>query len=49
MQIDDERGKIAPDLAADIIAVPEDPLADVDVLKRVNFVMKNARVVRHDP
>ncbi len=35
-------------MAADIIAVPGDPLADIDALREVDFVMKNGRVVRHD-
>jgi imidazolonepropionase-like amidohydrolase len=44
--VEKERGAIAEGLAADIIAVPGDPLADPRVLKRVNFVMKNGTVIR---
>jgi imidazolonepropionase-like amidohydrolase len=33
-------GRIAEGYLADIIAVPGDPLADVTVTQRVNFVMK---------
>jgi imidazolonepropionase-like amidohydrolase len=44
--VEGERGAIRPGLAADIIAVPTDPLEDIAALKRVNFVMKDGRVVR---
>jgi imidazolonepropionase-like amidohydrolase len=40
----DEIGTIEPGKAADIIAVPGDPLADVTVLKRVGFVMKGGEI-----
>ena len=36
----DEVGALRPGMAADIIAVPGDPLADVRALKTVEFVMK---------
>jgi imidazolonepropionase-like amidohydrolase len=32
--------------AADLIAVPGDPLADIRTLKQVMFVMKDGRVIR---
>jgi imidazolonepropionase-like amidohydrolase len=32
---------------ADLIAVDGDPLADVTVLERVAFVMKDGQVVKH--
>jgi len=41
-------GRIAGGYLADIIAVPGDPLADVTVTQRVNFVMKGGKVFRHD-
>ncbi|MGX7950937.1 amidohydrolase family protein [Tsuneonella sp. HG249] len=41
-------GRIAPGLAADIIAVDGDPLADVRQLEDVDFVMKGGKVVRED-
>ena len=31
---------------ADIVAVPGDPLADITVLEKVDFVMKGGAVVR---
>ncbi len=39
-------GVLAPGAFADLIAVPGDPLADVDVLKNVQFVMKNGAVFK---
>jgi imidazolonepropionase-like amidohydrolase len=44
--ISKERGAIAPGQAADIIAMPADPLADTENLRKVNFVMKNGEVIR---
>jgi imidazolonepropionase-like amidohydrolase len=39
-------GSIAPGRYADLIAVKGDPLADVTVLERVDFVMKGGRVYK---
>jgi imidazolonepropionase-like amidohydrolase len=39
-------GSIQPGRYADIIATPGDPLADIDQLQHVDFVMKGGRVVR---
>lgn len=44
--VEGERGAIRPGLAADIIAVPADPTDDIAVLKQVNFVMKDGRIIR---
>jgi len=44
--VDGERGAIRPGLAADLIAVSGDPLSDIQVLKRVVFVMKDGQVIR---
>jgi imidazolonepropionase-like amidohydrolase len=44
--VDHERGAIRVGLAADLIAVPGDPLADIQTLKQVMFVMKDGRVIR---
>jgi len=41
-----ELGVIAPGAYADIIAVPGDPLANIDTLKNVNFVMKDGKVFK---
>jgi len=42
-----EIGVVAPGAYADLIAVAGDPLADVNVLKTVQFVMKTARCSSH--
>ena len=39
-------GVIAPGAFADIIAVQGDPLANIDALKNVNFVMKDGKVFK---
>jgi len=41
-------GRIAPGLAADLIAVDGDPLTDVRQLEDVDFVMKGGKVVRNE-
>jgi imidazolonepropionase-like amidohydrolase len=44
--VDKERGAIKPQMAADIIAMPGSPLADITALKRVSFVMTNGRIIK---
>jgi imidazolonepropionase-like amidohydrolase len=44
-----EAGTIEPGKAADIVAVRGDPLADVGLLRNMNFVMARGRVHRQDP
>jgi imidazolonepropionase-like amidohydrolase len=44
--IENDRGLLRVGLAADIIAMPENPLEDVNTLKRVAFVMKNGIVIK---
>jgi imidazolonepropionase-like amidohydrolase len=46
--IDKVRGPIKVGMFADLIAVPGDPLADIDALKRVQFVMKEGLVFKRD-
>jgi imidazolonepropionase-like amidohydrolase len=41
-----DRGRLAPGLLADVIAVPGDPLVDIGVTEDVRFVMKGGRVFR---
>jgi imidazolonepropionase-like amidohydrolase len=43
-----ERGPIKPGMFADMIAVPGDPLTDIDALRNVQFVMKNGMVFKQD-
>jgi imidazolonepropionase-like amidohydrolase len=42
----DQFGRIAPGLYADLVAVPDDPTADIHVLRSPLFVMKNGVVYR---
>ncbi len=44
----DDRGRLAPGLYADVIAVPGDPLADIGVLESVRSVMKGGQAYRDD-
>jgi imidazolonepropionase-like amidohydrolase len=46
LRLKDARGAIAVGLQADIIAMPESPLADSFALRKVHFVMKDGKVVR---
>jgi imidazolonepropionase-like amidohydrolase len=47
LELEKARGTIREGLAADIIAVPSNPLEDILVLKEVAFVMKDGRVVKN--
>jgi imidazolonepropionase-like amidohydrolase len=44
----DRRGPIRPGMAADMIAVPGNPLEDIDALRDVRFVMKDGMVFKRD-
>ena len=44
----EDRGRLAPGLLADVIAVEGDPLDDITATERVRFVMKGGDVFRHD-
>ncbi len=44
-----EFGSIRPGKFADIIAVSGDPLADIRVLERVGFVMKEGKIYKQEP
>jgi imidazolonepropionase-like amidohydrolase len=41
-------GVIAPGAYADVVAVPGDPLKDLEELERVSFVMKDGKVFRNE-
>jgi imidazolonepropionase-like amidohydrolase len=41
-------GTLQPGKAADVIAVPGNPLADIHVMEKVKFVMKGGQVFRND-
>jgi imidazolonepropionase-like amidohydrolase len=44
--LENERGRVAAGLAADIIATAKNPLDDILALKHVHFVMKNGKVFK---
>ena len=46
LRLSSERGPIAVGKAADMIALPANPLDDIEVLRKVNFVMKDGKVIR---
>jgi imidazolonepropionase-like amidohydrolase len=46
LRVNHERGAIAQGLAADIIAMPTNPLDDIESLRKVNFVMKEGKIIR---
>ena len=39
-------GRIAPEMHADMIGVPGDPLADISTVRQVRFVMKAGRIYK---
>jgi imidazolonepropionase-like amidohydrolase len=48
MGMEKERGTIAPGFAADIVAMPANPLENIDAVRHVSFVMKGGQVIRND-
>jgi imidazolonepropionase-like amidohydrolase len=44
--VDKQRGAIKENMAADIIATPENPLDNILTLKQVSFVMKDGKVLK---
>jgi imidazolonepropionase-like amidohydrolase len=44
--VDKNRGFLSPGMAADIIAVPDNPLENLKTLKNVIFVMKDGAVIK---
>lgn len=49
IDVAENRGLIKTDYYADIIAVPENPLKNINTLKQVHFVMKDGQVYKHEP
>ena len=46
LRIDKARGSLSEGLSADIVAMPADPLSDIENLRKIDFVMKDGKVVR---
>jgi imidazolonepropionase-like amidohydrolase len=44
IDMDDQLGRIAPGMLADIVGVAGDPLTDITSTQRVRFVMKDGTV-----
>lgn len=46
LRIDKQRGSVAAGFSADIIAMPANPLDDIESLRKIDFVMKDGKIVR---
>jgi imidazolonepropionase-like amidohydrolase len=46
LRINKVRGSIAVGLSADLVAMPANPLDDIENLRRIDFVMKDGKIVR---
>ena len=46
LHINQQRGTLAPGLAADIIAMPANSMEDIESLRKINFVMKDGKIIR---
>jgi len=44
--VEKERGSLKPGMAADLIATPENPLDNIQTLRKVSFVMKDGAIVK---
>ena len=44
--VEQERGFLKPGMAADIIATPENPIENIQTLKKVSFVMKDGTIIK---
>jgi imidazolonepropionase-like amidohydrolase len=49
VEMDGERGRLAPGYLADVIAVPGDPTNDIATTQDVVFVMKDGRIYTAGP
>jgi imidazolonepropionase-like amidohydrolase len=47
LRISKEHGAIANGYFADIVAMPGNPLQDIESLRKINFVMKNGKIIRN--
>jgi imidazolonepropionase-like amidohydrolase len=46
LRVDKTRGNLSEGLSADLVAMPADPLDDIENLRKIDFVMKNGKIVR---
>ena len=46
LRVDTVRGNIKVGLSADLVAMPADPMSDIENLRKIDFVMKDGKVVR---
>jgi imidazolonepropionase-like amidohydrolase len=46
LRVDKARGSLREGLSADLVAMPADPLSDIENLRTIDFVMKDGKVVR---
>ena len=46
LRVEKERGSLREGLSADLVAMPADPLSDIENLRKIDFVMKDGKVVR---
>jgi imidazolonepropionase-like amidohydrolase len=47
LRVDKARGSLREGLSADLVAMPADPLSDIENLRKIDFVMKDGKVVRN--
>jgi imidazolonepropionase-like amidohydrolase len=45
LRVGHQRGRISPGLAADIVAMPADPLKDIEALRKIDFVLKGGKSI----
>ena len=46
LRVNKLRGSIGEGLSADLVAMPANPLDDIENLRKIDFVMKNGSIVR---
>lgn len=46
LHVAQDRGSLAPGMAADIVAMPSSPMEDIEALRKINFVMKDGKIIR---
>lgn len=49
LRVNKVRGTIAEHLSADLVAMPANPFDDIENLRKIDFVMKDGKIVRRPP